>query len=374
MTSPKNILILYTKAGGGHLSLAKAMQEALLTYYPKQFQVQLLDPFSTAYSSSFELLTQLPDLYKAYWHTTNNNPKLDILKEINSLMVQDTLTRYIATFRPDLIILNQGQLADGVETCIKKSGLGCKFAIQIHDPFTPHGQIFSSPLVDLYLSPTPETTQSALRHGVPASKIQTVGWITRRSFFAVFASPALVKRILGLDPTKFTIFIGGAGQSHPKILKLCRLLSRSLATNSNVQIIINTGFSTSYMTDFIRMTLNQPHLFFLLPYSSNIAEIISACDLVIGKAGPNFIFECIHLGKPPVIIGHLPGHEDGNLAFVTDSNLGWVEEDLDQAATLITRLVANPSQITAKKPNLKKVSQIHRHADKNIAQAIANLW
>src|SRR3989344_1033255 len=104
--TPKRISIICTKAGGGHISLAEAARESLTDYFPHKFTLDLHDPLDGAFTSpGYELLTtKFSDIYKAYWHTTNKNPKLDLTKNLSYLAIVKKFSRYLKSFQPDLII------------------------------------------------------------------------------------------------------------------------------------------------------------------------------------------------------------------------------------------------------------------------------
>ena len=80
-------------------------------------------------------------------------------------------------------------------------------------------------------------------------------------------------------------------------------------------------------------------------------------DVVIGKAGPNLIFESAACQKPFVAISHISGNEDGNLGMIRDHNLGWVAENPFTAARLIKHIIADPGILEPKKHDLEQMSR-----------------
>jgi UDP-N-acetylglucosamine:LPS N-acetylglucosamine transferase len=45
---------------------------------------------------------------------------------------------------------------------------------------------------------------------------------------------------------------------------------------------------------------------------------------VMGKAGPNVMFEAVTLGKPFIATAYIPGQEELNLGFIRRHKLGWI--------------------------------------------------
>ena len=122
----------------------------------------------------------------------------------------------------------------------------------------------------------------------------------------------------------------------------------------------------------IRLCLNHQNCI-VLPYIRNLPDILSASDLVIGKAGPNFMFECFALTKPLMAICSYPGQEEGNLEFITSHNLGWVETVPHQAASQVHYLLTNPKALHEKTVHLQKIAAIHKLARRHFAFEINSL-
>ena len=111
----------------------------------------------------------------------------------------------------------------------------------------------------------------------------------------------------------------------------------------------------------------------LFPYLKSPEYLMFASDIVVGKAGPNFMFECLALERPILANGCLPGQEEGNLEFITKSKVGWTEEDPKKAALLAIKLLNDPKLIEEKKRNIKNISNIFEGSDKKVAKAIEQL-
>ena len=68
---------------------------------------------------------------------------------------------------------------------------------------------------------------------------------------------------------------------------------------------------------------------------------MAATDIVMGKAGPNVLFEAGVLGKPFIATTYIPGQEKGNLEFIERHGLGWVALKMEQQRELIRRLATD---------------------------------
>jgi UDP-N-acetylglucosamine:LPS N-acetylglucosamine transferase len=86
-------------------------------------------------------------------------------------------------------------------------------------------------------------------------------------------------------------------------------------------------------------------------------EYIAASDVVIGKAGPNLIFESVACRKPFIAISHISGNESGNLGMIKDYNLGWVAENPFTAGKLIKDIIADPGLLQLKQAGLEHMAR-----------------
>jgi len=92
----------------------------------------------------------------------------------------------------------------------------------------------------------------------------------------------------------------------------------------------------------------------------NMAEVLSACDIVFGKAGPNFLFDCVACKKPFVAITHIGGQEDGNIELIKKKKLGWIKE---KNSELVEFLYKYLDEQELYQDNFKET--IKKEADKN---------
>jgi 1,2-diacylglycerol 3-beta-galactosyltransferase len=367
------VTLLYAQLGGGHLSLSQSTEEALHQFYPGQFKCEYFDPLPGWYSPIYRRLsTNLQSLWKLGYQTTDNPLVAPLLAKLNYENITRHMVDHFRRFRPDLIISNNAFINIPLQSALSQLEFPVKTIIYFADPFTLHQLWFAFKNADLYLSPTQEATRQAIENGLPPDKIHTVGWLTRQQFLAKPLSPSVSRRQLNLSPRKFTIFIGGAGQGGGKTYQLCKQITASRLLKTS-QLIINTGSNSSLTTRLKYLFANHSDQVLVIPFTSDMSTLLAASDLAVGKAGPNFLFECIHMNKPFLATGCLPGQEEGNLDFITQSGIGWVEKDLSSAIYLLEQLANHPQLLRSKINSLKTVKKLHLSANLAIARQIHNL-
>lgn len=368
------VVILYSTAGGGHYSLAQASVEALTKFSPNKFEVILFNPFPPSFSYTHKTLANhFIDVYRFGLKATENPKMVPAVKGLNEITIASKITKFLKDHRPDIVIANHPLAAAALPQAISKSYICPKTVIHFADPFTTHKSWFINKSADLYLSPTPEMTKLAQKNGIPKHKIKTTGWLTKQNFVTGPNSPELSRHNLGLNPKKFTIFLGGAGVGSSKTYEICKLLCLNDSLLNSAQVIVNTGLNIQLVTKIMSLVQKHPNFLTLIPYSNNLAQYIWASDIVIGKAGPNFIFETIHSLRPLIITDYLPGHEDQNPKFIKKANLGWYENTPEKVLNRILKCLKNPHDISLKLPQLQKYKHLHLNSSENFTQNICDL-
>jgi predicted glycosyltransferase len=76
-------------------------------------------------------------------------------------------------------------------------------------------------------------------------------------------------------------------------------------------------------------------------YVSNLADYISAADVVVGKSGPNQVFETL-LQERPIIISSFLANEKETTEWVIRKRAGWLTRTPGSLASLLAKLAAKP--------------------------------
>ena len=122
-----------------------------------------------------------------------------------------------------------------------------------------------------------------------------------------------------------------------------RTVNSILASDTPIQIILAVGTNKRLAACYSgRANLR------VLPYAETIAPYMAAADLVVGKAGPTFIYEAIMLEKPFLATFYIPGQETVNLQFIERHNLGWVCLEAEAQQQLVTSLARDPALMAEK--------------------------
>jgi UDP-N-acetylglucosamine:LPS N-acetylglucosamine transferase len=365
------VSLVYAKTGGGHFSLAQAIKQILGNIY----FYELFDPFPNSYTF---LYTNFGSKHKTIYNLAYRLFNLNIFSRFwhiqNYQVIKKQLFTHLKRFTPDILITNHSLAGPELIWASNTLGLPNKTVFFLPDLLTTLDSWFVGPQADLYLSPTEEVKALAVSHGISPKKIVVCGWPVRSQFTKTQTlDKNTVLSGLGFSPNKFTVFLGGSGMGINHGSTLIRLLSQEKFFTEKCQLIYNPGYDHKSISSLLNSPRNYPGNVLILPIISDPAPLYSCSDLVIGKAGPNFIFENITLGKPVFIVDYVPGQETPNLKFIKDNKLGWIETCPSKTVLLIKSIVENPDLIKKFQPSIEKYKSLQLNTAKIISSEINRL-
>jgi len=258
--------------------------------------------------------------------------------------------------KPDLVICAYFVLSKGLVDVRRKKKLNFKLWTVVADPWTVVPQSYFKE-ADMHLVYDDVALGEGLRRRIGRDKILVTGWWTRPDMYKKYDKQK-IKKSLGFDDDRPVIFVGG-GSLGSNILG--KLLPSLMFVKKKVGFIFNTG------TDKLAYRLVKEYAGLLKTIKSNdlikircfgwidnMVEMLSACDIVFGKAGPNFLFDVVAVQKPFVAITHLGGQEDGNVDLIREKRLGWVKEKPIQLSSFLESYLNDPRKYEEKyRENIK---------------------
>jgi UDP-N-acetylglucosamine:LPS N-acetylglucosamine transferase len=346
----KKILILTSRTGGGHISLAEALNDQLAGAYT----TEMIDPQPHFIHLHYRLVTRYALwLWAAEFRWLDTPRRALTAHRVSTPLMAKELKAVLNRMHPDLIITTYPFLTYEVTSVLRSLGMHTPLALLFADPNGVHATWLTERQA-VALAPTRETYAQALAVGFDPARVHLVGWPVREQFYQVDDTlRAETLSGLGLDPERFTIFLQGGGEG---AARFSHTVERVLATQAHLQVILATGTNQKLLAHF----RNVPHVH-ALPFEKNIAPLMAACDVVMGKAGPNVLFEAVALGKPLIATAYIPGQEQPNLEFIRRHQLGWVALRSDEQRSLLKKLVESPAELQAMR------SSVARYREWNIS-------
>lgn len=353
----KKALIFTTSAGGGHRSIAEAIAEMV---GQNGFDYKIADPLVEKgridwHLKSYRWLSRyFPFASGILWHISKKKFSLWLIKKIIcsqlfGVNTADLVKSEISAYQPSLIIsayFAYTVILDGIFKTEQNNFLNV-----IPDPRSINPLIISRKGLNLAYD---EKAVLALRKaGIPEERITVTGWFTKKKFYRQYLKEGMREKF-GLEKEVFTILIVSGGEGSSYVLKI--LPSLFLAKRP-FQLIFICGTNErlyNFLKKFEKKNPKSLKKMKVFKFTDQVAELTAASDIVIGKAGPNTLFEAIAMKKPFFAITHINGQEDGNLDLIEEKRLGYVEENLGRATELILEIIENPKVLDQFRPYILK--------------------
>lgn len=343
--------ILIFTASEGHLSIAQTLQQILES---RGFTVKLVDFFTEKgmkYYVPFyrytPFLVQLP--YKIMG--------LESLQKGFNLLAERLLLKQIKQeiklFQPDLIITTNFAYNPALGKMLDFQKTSIPFINLITNPWTIHPIEFSNQ-ANINLVYDQVGVSLGKKNKLNDNKLCPIGWLVREQFYQTYSINRLRKK-MGFKKNIFTLLVCGGSEGTNFILKIIPGL---LTIKKSLQVIIVCGTNKTLfkaMDSFKKIVqkINQSKTnplrkiaqrlnLKIFSFTDQLPQLMSISDLVIGKAGPNLIFETTTCKKPFFAICHISGQEDENLALIRKKKLGWVEENPFKAIILLHKIINQP--------------------------------
>jgi len=348
----KRILVLTDDMPWGHRSIAKAIYGFLKTK-EKDNQIEV------SYAEVKAPIDILNDLYTfAYrFFPLSNRISLKLMenkrfKKTFLEMMENNLPelkKIVNKIKPDLIISSYFFHSQSLAKWEEETRGQFKLWTIVADPWSNNSLSFMDG-ADLHLVYDDVAYKQAINYGIPKENIIKTGWWTRQEMYN-FQKTNLqfpIKQKMGIEEGESVVFVGGGSLGTNAITKFLPVL---LLIKQKCSIIFNTGTDKlafkmveQYKRIFEKININNKVRILNYGWIENMGEVLASCDIVFGKAGPNFLFDVVACQKPFVAITHIGGQEDGNIDLILKKKLGWVKEGLGEAEDFLIEYLKRPNK------------------------------
>ncbi|MEN2997536.1 MAG: glycosyltransferase [Brevinematia bacterium] len=354
------ISIVFVRAGGGHLSTAKALSEELRSLYP-DVEITLYDAFSesnrlirTVIEKGYSTVSNyLPHIWSAIYLFSKPSAVAKLEIRTVSMFIKEKLRKYILRERPEKIISVHFFLTKPIYEIIKEEKLNTKLLTIVTDPFTCHPIWFSCPEVDL-VAFSDQVKSLAIKHSVAPNKITVLPTVVGGKFNTKLPDEKIneLKRNLGFSPDKHVVLITGGGEGLQKGEVFLRELAK---TNLDIELAIVCGRNQKLKQKSEKIAKEYPNKrIAVYSFVDFIYELINISSVVITKGGPATVMEVLLIGKPLIITSYLWEQEKGNVEFVLQNKLGLFETNPKKVAQIVSKLISNEEELKTLSENIKK--------------------
>lgn len=336
MSERARALILTSRTGGGHVSLAEALRDRLSSRYA----VKIVDPQPAVVHTHYRVVSRYAlGVWATEFQALNTPWRARQAHRIFTWLLARRLEALLDRIRPDVVLTTYPFLSHEALRVLERRAPHLPFAMLFTDPLDLHASWLSERRADATFAPTRATYDQALAAGFDPARLHLTGWPVRAQFSAKQPARSVTLARLGLSPRRFTVFLQGGGEG---AARFARTAENALAASPDAQIILACGTNAALLQRFSGVPRVAA-----LPFTKAIAPLISAADVVMGKAGPNMLFEALTLGKPFIATAYIPGQEKANLHFIREHGLGWVALRRAEQRALLAELASAPAQLAA---------------------------
>ncbi|MEX2536743.1 MAG: glycosyltransferase [Trueperaceae bacterium] len=295
-----SVLFATIAAGGSHVSTAEAMSEALHDAYPGRFKTSVREPMR---DFGFE---ELDRNHKEGWRKALRNPwsivwgqrLIDALPAATAAfhrrLLRDFAKRAASELLkspPDLIVVNHGWLTTALTMAQRRFGLEVP-VVTFETSTLNANALWAEPNAERFVVASPVSKRRLVGFGVPAGRIDVVGYPVRRAFLRPPARDD-ARRALGLLNV-FTCLVAlggeGVGGAPERVVK-------TLLGVPDVQVVVVTGRNEPLRRRLGSLSSRHPRLK-VVGFVEDMAAYLAASDVVIGKTGPATVFETLAVGRP----------------------------------------------------------------------------
>lgn len=360
----KNIIIISSDyTGHGHKSITESLCEVLSL--EQGVNIHVIDGFSMGgaiLKKAGKLYGPITRKAKSIWELIWNIScaKPELINKIVSSLIEDNLMELINKVKPDFILSVHPNFNGSVLNIFEKNNIKIPFATFIADlvSITP---LWADERVDYIISPTEEAKEICIKFGVPESKIKVLGFPVR-SRFCSNNKEKHIKNLSLKNPFKCLIMSGGEGVGD------MQAVAEILLNNFNCVTRIVAGRNMSLREKLEKSLVSKyGDKVEIYGFTENIQDLMLASDIAITRGSPNVMMEAISCNIPLVIMGALPGQEEGNPGYAEKHNLGVTCNAANEIHKAINDLIINDAQ----KLHMIKIAQ-EKYSDKNVAANIVN--
>lgn len=294
-----------------------------------------------------------PQLWSIPFTLTKTSVAKDIMFDYLSSIFQKEVTAHIRQVKPDLIINTHFMYQPTLNQIRRKKKIPLLNVVT--DPITFHPLIIDDEAESnlLYSSETLGTVHEMS----PEGNFDVTGWWVRPQFVPI-KDKAHLRSELGLDPNQTTIVLASGSDGTQGIMKIFPMLMKK---DLSVQVVVacgsnkNMARASKLLASFTESQQSNVKVV-TLGFTSNMHKYFAAADLIVGKAGPNTIFEAIACHVPFMAITHIEGQENGNLDLIRNENIGWVEEKAPKANILLEKLITDKRLRESKRKDIERLA------------------
>jgi UDP-N-acetylglucosamine:LPS N-acetylglucosamine transferase len=362
---PKSqIYLLFSNSGGGHRSATDAIHAALdelliETKLTNNFQIKT----DTLVENSHPLNRWFVGIYNLLLRHSQASVK-HYYRLIHFLKPNDSsfgywitgpyIKRTIGEARPAVVVAIHPMINQYLPKAIKNCGLEgqTRFITVVTDPNERIWKGWACPDGDLTIVPNELVKNKLVSWGVPEEKVRVVGMPVHPDFIKPpRVSRGEYLRKLGLDPDTLTVCINSGWAGGGNMMAIYKALS---GVRRKIQVVFLSGHNDRLREKALVAASEMGIATVVLPFTSEMSELMNAVDLMVTKAGGLTTFEAISRRLPIAIDMITPPmpQEAGNVDLLLNASLAKPITDPGDIVALVEAAKPDPDRLSRPLPKV----------------------
>jgi processive 1,2-diacylglycerol beta-glucosyltransferase len=377
----KRVLLLSASAGAGHVRAAQALEKAFQEIGEasgEQREVQHLDVlnytnkvFRNLYSKAYiDLVNKMPEVPGWFYDKLDKPWKNERRRLALDKLNTRPLVKLLRQYQPDLIVCTHFLPAEIVSWLRAKERLTSRQVIVVTD-FDVHA-MWLVHHYEHYFVAIDEARVYLEALGIPAEKI-TVSGIPIDPVFAQLKDKQKLRTKHGLSADRTTILLSAGGFG---VGSVDALIAALMPLQHRAQIVAICGRNDELKERLSREASQlKPDATVLVKpfgYTTEMDELMTASDLVLGKPGGLTTCEALAKGLVFVIVNPIPGQEERNSDHLLEAGVGIRSNNLPTLAYKLDRLLADSDRFATMQQNSRRMGR--PNAAKVIVQYLINSY
>jgi len=365
MEERPEVLVYYFDAGGGHRATAQALVAAAAAEPSFRVTAVSLTGVITELDWSRRLTgCSLEERYNGLVRRGLTAGLVPLLRGLQCTvrLAHRTLVRLIArdlaSRRPRLVVSVVPNFNAPIRDAVHEVLPGVPFAVLMTDVFDFPPHFWLEPGLDRLITAHSRTVAEAGVLGVPTRNITlTSGMVLHPRFYPRpdGAARARIRAELGLDADRFVFLVLHGGKGSPEMHGIAGSV---LAACPDAAAIAICGDNPPLLARMRALEARSGQRLHALGFTSRVAELMAASDLLLTKPGPGSLAEALHLGIPVVVTENaftVP-QERANARWVREQELGFVVPRWRAIAPVARDLVASRERLSVSRRKTSSTS------------------
>jgi 1,2-diacylglycerol 3-beta-galactosyltransferase len=361
------LLFLFADVGGGHRAPAEAVRDALRRTVGAAAHVEMVDMLADyapwPYNRGQQTYTRFVQLGRSFqrfvYHGLDGRRRIQLGASIMWRPMRRA-TRELMRDHPANLVVSFHPTYSYPLTWLKIPSV-----FVFTDLITNHA-LWCALGAQRYIVPTPFARDGAIRHGVPANRIDVSGLPVHPRFLEPIASPGELRKRLGVKSEKPIILLSGGGEGLGRVYDVAYAIGQS---NLNAQLVIIAGRNQILREQLQEVDWHMETT--ILGFTRNMPDWLALADVLITKSGSNTIAEALVRGRPMIVFDYVPGQEEGNPEYITAAGAGAFYPRPPQVVNTLRNWLSRPDQLAQMSANALQIARPNAAFD--VAQIVYDI-